>query len=271
MRDLGLLKFDDPVIKLFNQGMLHGSDRYGMSKSRGNVVLPEEVSKEYGIDTVRLFLVSMASPDKDVEWNEKGIEGTYKFIKKVLAYFDKLKFGKVDSKTESKLNKTIKEVTEDIENFRYNLVVIKLRNLFDFFPEKTSKEVLGKFLKLLSVFCPHIAEELWSKLGNKNLISLSDWPKADKSKINESYDKEDGMISKVVRDLVKILSIVGKKSKAYIYVLPNEKDIYVDNLKDIEKRTNLKVEIVAVNEKKKYDPENKSKKVKPGRPGIYLE
>ena len=191
LRDLGFVEFDEPFIKLFNQGMLHGKDGYVMSKSRGNVVLPEVVSKKYGIDTARLFLVSVASPDKDAFWSDKGIEGSLRFIKKVINYFENLKIEKADAKIESKLNKTIKEVTEDIDNFRYNLAVIRIRDLFNSLPEKTSKEVLEKSLKLLHLFCPHITEELWEKLGNKGFISLEKWPIADEKKINEKLEKQE--------------------------------------------------------------------------------
>jgi len=263
LRDFGLLNFDEPALKLFNQGMLHASDGNKMSKSLGNVVDPLDVSKKYGIDSARLFLVSMASPDKDVQWSEKGIEGSSRFIKKVMDYFKKVKVSKADARTESKLNKTIKDVTEHITNFKYNLAVIKLRSLFDSLPEKTSKDVLEKSLKLLSVFCPHIAEELWSKLGNKTFISVEKWPVADLKKINKKFEKEDEMVSKLKSDINNIKRILNKEdAKVYVYVLPNELEFY-KNVKEIK--------VFAVNDKKKYDPENKSKKVKPGRPGIYLE
>ncbi len=98
LRDLGFVEFDEPFLKLFNQGMLHGKDGYVMSKSRGNVVLPEVVSKKYGIDTARLFLVSVASPDKDAFWSDKGIEGSLRFINKVINYFENLKIEKADAK-----------------------------------------------------------------------------------------------------------------------------------------------------------------------------
>jgi len=94
LRDLKLLNIDEPAKKLFNQGMLHGQDGVVMSKSRGNIVLPEEISKKYGIDTARLFLVSVASPDKDVQWSEHGIEGSSRFIKKIIEYFSGISIGK---------------------------------------------------------------------------------------------------------------------------------------------------------------------------------
>ena len=281
LRDLGLLgkrEIDEPFTKLFNQGMLHGSDGFVMSKSRGNVVLPEEVSKKHGIDTARLFLVSIASPDKDIQWSQKGIEGSLRFVKKVMDYFEssgKVKTGKEDARTESKINKTIKEVTNHMENFQYNLAVIKIRDLFSSLPENISLTNREKTLKLLHPFCPHITEEIWEKLGKKKLLSLEAWPSFDEKKSDERVEKEEKLVEKVIADVNNILKIVrekGSKVKTlYIYVLPNETDIYGSNIDAIKKRTELDVKIQAVNDKEKYDPENKSRKVKPGRPGIYLE
>ncbi|MDP2672770.1 MAG: class I tRNA ligase family protein, partial [Nanoarchaeota archaeon] len=273
LRDLGLLNFDEPVKKLFHQGMLHGEGGAVMSKSAGNGVLPEEVSKKYGIDTARLFLMSQASPDKDTQWNEAGIEGTYKFVIKMLNYFDNIKIGNSDAKTESKLNKIIKEVTNQIENFKFNLAIIKIRELFDFLPEKTSKEVLEKSLKLLHPFCPHITEELWEKIGNGKFISLAEWPIAEEKKISEFFDKQDEALNKLVSDITNILKIVAEKgrdaSKVYLYVIPGEKDFY--NLDELNKRTGKKVEIFEVSDKTKYDPKYVSKRAKPGKPGVYVE
>ena len=116
LRDLGFLKFNEPFTKLFNQGMLHGNDGAVMSKSRGNVIVPEQVSEKYGIDTARLFLVSIASPDKDIEWSDKGIEGSLRFIKKIFDYFENLNLGSSSAQIESKVNKTIKEISSCLED-----------------------------------------------------------------------------------------------------------------------------------------------------------
>ncbi len=271
LRDLGLLNFSEPAKRVFHQGILHGEDGEKMSKSKGNGVLPEEVSEKYGMDTARMFLISLATPDKDIDWSEKGIKGTYKFINKLFDYFNNVKIGKADLKTESKLNKTIKEVTSHIESFKYNLAVIKIRDLFNSFPNETSKEVLEKFLKLLSPICPHISEELWEKIGGEGFVSLASWPKADESKINEDFERAEEAIEKLARDINHVKEMFERKTKAFVYVLPNEKQNYIDNLDILKKKTHLDIEIFAVNDKDKYDPDNKSKKVKPGRPGIYLE
>ncbi|MDP7520687.1 MAG: class I tRNA ligase family protein, partial [Candidatus Pacearchaeota archaeon] len=137
------------------------------------------------------------------------------------------------------------------------------RELFNSLPKETSKDVLKKSLILLSPFCPHIAEELWEKIGNKEFISVARWPAADNRKINEKLEKQEQAVEKLIEDIGHIKKLTGKKdAQVYVYVLPNELKIY---------REVKNIKIFVVNDKKKYDPENKSKKVKPGRPGIYLE
>ena len=273
LRDLGYLKFDEPFKRLFNQGMLHGADGFVMSKSRGNVVLPENISKEYGIDTARFFLMTIASPDKDLEWSDSGIKGSFKFINQVINYFDSVKIVKnSDKKIDSKLNKTIELVTNDIENFKYNLATIKIRQLFASFGEENTKKTLEDFLKLLSVFCPHICEELYEKLGNKKLISLSDWPKA--GKVDENLLKAEESLEKTIEDINYVINLVKEKenkevSKIFIYVMPNELSNF--DTKILSKKFDKDVKVFAVNDKNKYDPEGKSKKARPERAGIYLE
>jgi leucyl-tRNA synthetase len=272
LKDLGFVKFEEPFEKLFNQGMLCGVDGEKMSKSRPEyVVYQTDISNKYGIDTARLFLMSVSSPDKQMNWNEDGVEGSFRFLKKTAEYFEKVKIGKSDNKTESKLNKAIKIVTRQIEEFKYNLAIINIRALFESLPLETSKVVLEKSLKLLHPFCPHITEELWHQIGNKSFISLEDWPVADEKKIDENLDKQEEAVEKLIEDINNIVKIVGNKEKVFVYTLPNEKQIYWDSNETIKKKTNLEVFIFSVADKEKYDPEGKSKKAKPGKPAIYLE
>ena len=272
LRDLGFFnkKIDEPFIRLFNQGMLQGEGGEKMSKSKGNVINPDVVSKKYGMDTARFFLLSLAAPDKPRDWSEEGIEGSLRFMNRVMNYFEKVKIGKLDSKTESRTNKTIKGFTEDVENMRYNLATIKIRELFDKLPDETSKDVLKKSLKLLHIFCPHITEELWEKIKGKGFISLSDWPKA--GKIDEKLLQEDDAIDKVVSDVINILKILEqkkeKKEKFSIFVIPNEIKIYLGKEKEISKRVGLEVEVFSIKDAKE---KGKQIKAKPGKPGLYLE
>ena len=274
LRDLGLLNFDEPALRYFTQGIVHGADGEKMSKSKGNVVEPFDMINKYGADTLRLTLVSLASPDTDSIWNENTVLGNHKFLNRVYGYFSEFKPGKSNAIIESKLNKTIKEVTGLIEDFKHNLAVIKIRQLFDYFSEKEiSKDNAEKFLKLFHVYCPYVTEELSEKLGNKGFVSLSDWPKVDEKKINPEFDKIDEAMDKIVSDIMNILKIIEsrkeKKEKVFVYVLPKEREFY--NEFEISKRVGKEVKIFAVNDKNKYDPTNRAKNTKPGKPGIYLE
>ncbi|MGM5484913.1 MAG: leucine--tRNA ligase [Nanobdellota archaeon] len=234
LRDMGYVDYDEPFRKLFNQGMLHGPDGHVMSKSRGNVVLPETVSENYGIDTARFFLTSLASPDKDMQWSEKGIEGSLRFIKKVISYIDTVKFGESSDKVESKVNKAIKSVTEDIKAFRYNIATISIRELFDSFEEEINKEELEKFLKLLHPFCPHLTEELWEKIGNEPYLSLAEWPESDESKIDEEAEMIEEAAHNVRRDILRVKQLAGieKPSMIRVIVSPEWKFSFFSKLKE---------------------------------------
>jgi leucyl-tRNA synthetase len=279
LRDLNLIgKIDEPFIKLFNQGMLHGSDGNKMSKSLGNVVNPIEIIEKNSSDSLRLFLMSLASPDKDSVWSDKGIEFTQKLILRIYNFYLNCKKGKSQEKIESRINKTIKETSFDIENFKYNLAIIKIRELFEKFEQESEigKPELENLLKLLHPFCPHITEELWEKLGHKEFLSLTEWPKCDEKKINEKFEQEEKAVENLAGDINNIVKIVKEKQnkeakKVYVYCLPQEKQLYEQSKDLLEKKTNLKVKIYAVNDRAKHDPEGKSSKAKPGKPGIYLE
>jgi leucyl-tRNA synthetase len=276
LRDLGLLDLDEPTYNLFNQGMVHGEDGSVMSKSKGNVIDPLDVSKKYSADTLRIFLVSMASPDKDSAWSSTGIESMYKFIKKFFNFYKTIKINKSDKKIESKYNKLIKEITLDLEKLQYNLAIIKLRKFFDILEneKEVSKDVLEGYLKLIAPFCPHIAEELWHNLGNKTFVSQENWPIVDESKIDEKLEEQEKILDKTIGDIISIINILKEKQnknceKVYLYVMPNELEIYDEGI--LNKRVLKQVKVYAVNDKNKYDPENKSNKAKPGKPGIFVE
>ena len=270
LRDLGMLSFDEPFTKLFNQGMLHAQGGEKMSKSKGNVVLPEVISKKYGVDSARFFLVSLAAPDKARDWDEKGIDSTFKFLNRVHEYSKTVKVGKSTPRTEHRVNRAIEQIEEDIQSFNYHTATIKLRTLFDKLESQISKKDLESVIKLFAPFCPHLAEEFWEIIGNKPFISLESWPKVNKSKINEKFDKEEEFTDKAVSDIINILNLIKTETKkVYLYVLPNDLEFY--NIENISRRTNKEIAIYKVNDKDKYDPENKSKKSKPGKPAIFIE
>ena len=268
LRDLGLLKFDEPAKNLFNQGFVYGSDGRKMSKSYGNAVLPEVAAKKYGVDAVRMFLMSVASPDKDFNWNDEGVESTNKFLRRTYNKILSVKDGKTSPKMAHKLNKTIKEVSEFISDIKYNFAVIKIRRLCENLEDEMSDKDVLSIVKIIAPFCPHLAEELWEKLEGRGFVSLEQWSKVDEGKIDDKFEKEEEIFEKIVSDINNILKLV-KGEKVYIYALPNEVELY--NEKFISVRTGKEVKVFAVNDKSKYDPEAKAGKAKPGKPAIYLE
>ena len=213
LRDLDLVKCDEPFSRLFNQGMLH-KEGVVMSKSRGNVVLPEEISKTHGIDTARLFLVSIASPDKDLEWSEEGINGSLRFVNRLSAFIESFSEQEMNPLNQSRFNRLIKEYTDDISNLRYNLATIKLKELFATVEPGCSKQDIEKFLKLLSPICPHLAEEFWEKIGNKPFVSVQHWPEAEESRIDPAVEAAASTVQFTMgdaRDILKLLKIVNPK------------------------------------------------------------
>ena len=276
LNKIGLISFDEPALKYFTQGIVHGADGEKMSKSRGNVVEPLVTVKKYGADTLRITLVSLASPDNSTSWDEKIVMGNFKLLNQIYEYFDNIKFGKKDARLDSHINKAVKEITFDVENFKHNLAAIKIRKLFQYISnKKIDKKSAEAFLLMLHPYCPFITEELWHNFGNKNFISLEKWPVADESKINIEFEKEEELINRVIEDITNVKKIIADKGKEpdklYLYVIPNEKEVYVTNLSEIEKRTGLKTKVFSVSDKGKHDPEKKSSKAKPNRPSIFLE
>lgn len=275
LRDLGLVDFDEPFVRVFHQGVLAGEGGVKMSKSKPETcVFPEEISNKYGIDTARFFLSSLASPNKDIDWSEKGIIGSRRFIAKVFDFYEGMRWSVDSENLEVKLNNVIKNVTEYYENFKYRKATIELRELFDliYLEKKSSKKSFEDFLKLLNPICPHITEELWEKLGNKKFISNSAWPKYDdkKLKILKKKVEVNSKIIENISDSIKRVEEKGKKiSKVYLYVLPFEISKY--SLLKLKKALGKEIILYSVKDIGKHDPENKSKKAKPGMPGIYFE
>ena len=271
LHDLELIDFDEPAPRLFHQGMLRAEGGEKMSKSKGNVILPEVVSDKYGIDTARFFLCSLAAPDKDIDWDENGIQGSLRFVRKIYAMFDEIKIGKDSEELKNKINSATKNISEQIESMEYRKSTIELRELFDLIYKtgEASRQTLENSIKLLAPFCPHIAEELWEKLGNKGFISKAEWPKYTERK---ETGKQENVSDKIVANVKEIVDKVKEKQKVnkiYLYVMPFE--IKQLDKEKIEKVLGKPVEIFAVNDPSKVDPKGMAKKAVPGRPGIYLE
>lgn len=187
--DLGHVSTKEPFQKLFNQGMILGEDNEKMSKSRGNVINPDELIEKYGADSLRLYEMFMGPLDKIKPWNSKGIDGTYRFLQKAWRWLhgsnesDELVADAGEPPTEALkvLHKTIDKVTKDIENMHYNTAVSQLMIFINEMGAQKiqNKEFFEKFTLLLAPFAPHFAEEIWQKLGHTGSLSNAAWPKAD--------------------------------------------------------------------------------------------
>lgn len=183
--DLGHVSTPEPFKKLVHQGLILGENKQKMSKSLNNVVNPDDVVKDYGADSLRLFEMFMGPFETAKPWSMKGVEGVFRFLNRVWRlYIDKKSEELIidDSEPELEdwkiLHKTIKKVEEDIENFSFNTAISQMMIFVNHFTpkEKRPKQILQPFLLVLSPFAPHIAEELWEKLGNKNSLAYEDFP-----------------------------------------------------------------------------------------------
>lgn len=191
--DNKLASCPEPYLKLAHQGMILGPDGEKMSKSRGNVVNPDDVRSEFGSDAVRAYICFLGPYDRDKPWNTDGINGVKKFLDRVwrLCVDEdgtlKLTDDKIqDDKILKSLHKTIKKVTEDIATLNFNTAVsammIYVNDLYKIYPDNTkpaAKKALRPLVQILAPIAPHICEELWEKMGESNFVSLSSWPKFD--------------------------------------------------------------------------------------------
>jgi len=190
LHDLGLVSTREPFQKLFNQGMIRGEDGQKMSKSRGNVVNPDDVVQEYGADSFRLYEMFMGPLDKSKPWSTSGLQGCYRFIQKVWKLFtvdpSKIQENCANEETIKLLHQTVKKVTEDLSGLRFNTSVSQLMIFVNHLTklEKLDKSVLHQFLLILNPFAPHLSEELNEMLGFEPLSNTA-WPEYDSNLIIE--------------------------------------------------------------------------------------
>ena len=189
--DIGVIGFDEPFQKLFNQGMICGRDRETgkptkMSKSLGNIVSPDDIVRDYGCDTLRLYELFVGPPEADAIWDDAGIDGIYRFIKRFYnVVVDNLEKDAAETDETLRLrNGLAKAVTERLESFNLNTVISAFMEYNNKFVELTKdagvdKETLRTAVKLLAPFAPHVAEELWEMLGGSTSVFDEEWPAFD--------------------------------------------------------------------------------------------
>jgi len=190
--DYGLIVEDEPFKTYKNLGMILGSDNRKMSKRWGNVINPDDVVKNVGADTLRLYESFMGPFDQEIAWSTDSMVGSRRFLEKAWKLQEKSDKNFVDSEEiQSLLHKTIKKVGEDIESFSANTAVSSMMILVNSLEgqEKISRETYLSFIKILSPFAPHMCEEIWSIFGNKKSLVFEAWPKYDEAKLKSSKVK----------------------------------------------------------------------------------
>ena len=223
--DLGVVPTKEPFQKLVNQGMILGSNHEKMSKSKGNVVNPDDIVEQYGADTLRLYEMFMGPLDASIPWSEEGLGGAHKFINRVWNLLidenDNLRdrVTTINNHDLDKIyNETVKKVTEDYEAMHFNTAISQLMVFVNnaYKADSLPLEYVEGLVKLLSPVVPHITEELWSKLGHVGSIAYAKWP---------TYDE-----SKLVEDVVEIVIQINGKVRQHLQV---SKDASREELQDL--------------------------------------
>ncbi len=248
--DLGYVSTKEPFMKLVNQGLILGEDGQKMSKSLGNVINPDEVVQNYGADSLRLFEMFMGPLEDTKPWSTKGVEGVFRFLNRVWKMFidengnisESIKDIPLTIEQERILHQTIKKVTNDIETLNFNTAISQMMIFVNEFINLKVKPfyAMKNFIKILSPFAPHIAEEIWNKLGNSKSIVFEPWPDYIEEKTKKDMVEMVIQISGKVRakfkipidsteDFVKNLAMNHESVKRYIQDKEIIKSIFIKN------------------------------------------
>jgi len=216
LHDLGYLSFKEPFTKLRNQGMILGPDGEKMSKSKGNVINPDDIVEEYGADAIRMYEMFMGPFEDTKPWSTQGLVGVRRYLDKVWRLREKLGDVK-DPEMNIMLHKTIKQVTEDLDAFKFNTAIAQLMTCANMMQdvERIDRGVYATYLRLLAPFAPHLTEELWEEVGRAGFVLEMHWPEYDEDLVKD--------------DLVELPIQVNGKLRGTIEVAPDlEKGEVVD-------------------------------------------
>lgn len=194
--DIGVVPTKEPFKKLFNQGMILGENNEKMSKSKGNVVNPDEIIESHGADTLRLYEMFMGPLDASIAWSEGGLDGARRFLDRVWRLLindetntlsEKVKADVANDVLEKVYHETVKRVTENFEDLKFNTGISQLMVFINdaYKADQIKRTYVEGFVKLLSPIAPHLAEELWEKLSHEGTVSYEAWPKYDEAKLVE--------------------------------------------------------------------------------------
>ena len=204
--DIGEVPCDEPYMKRTAQGLILGPDGDKMSKSKGNVVDPLDVVNKYGADVLRTYILFMGDYGAATPWNENSVKGCKRFLERVAGFTDMLSEDKETEKLETPLHKTIKKVSSDIEDMKFNTAIAALMTLTNdiYNVGKISKEQLHTFIKLLCPFAPHLCEEMWEVTGGEGFLSLASWPTYEEAKTVDAQTEIGVQINGKLRGTVVI-------------------------------------------------------------------
>lgn len=189
--DIGVVSTKEPFQKLFNQGMILGEGNEKMSKSKGNVVNPDQIIESHGADTLRMYEMFMGPLEASIAWSTNGLDGSRRFLDRIwrLLMDEEQLSAKITDANDGKLEKvyhqTVKKVTDDFEGLRFNTAISQMMVFINegYKVDSIPKEYVEGFVKLLSPIAPHVAEELWEKLGHEGSVTYEDWPQYDETKM----------------------------------------------------------------------------------------
>ena len=216
--DIGAIDFDEPFHKLFNQGMITGKNGIKMSKSKGNVVSPDDLVRDYGCDSLRMYELFVGPPELDAEWDDRGIDGVNRFLKRLWNILMESKEKDVHPTKEMiKLrHRMVYDITTRLESFSLNTVIsgfMEYNNKFMEIAKKEGgidKETLETIAVLLSPFAPHFAEEMWEQLGHEETIFNAGWPKYDENEMKDDEIKIPVQINGKTKAVIEIPADISK-------------------------------------------------------------
>ena len=212
--DIGVVPTKEPYAKRTSHGMILGENGEKMSKSRGNVVNPDEIVDTYGADTIRLYEMFIGDFEKAAPWSPKSIKGCRRFLERVWSLADKVQDGNEYYKEhEALMHRTIKKVGEDADNLKANTAIAALMTMLnEFYDKGVNKAEYMTFLALLNPFAPHITEELWQQLGETGLLSVAPWPQYDESKTVESTVEMAVQVNGKLKGTIKLAADADKQA-----------------------------------------------------------
>ena len=212
--DIGVVPTKEPYAKRTSHGMILGENGEKMSKSRGNVVNPDEIVDVYGADTMRLYEMFIGDFEKAAPWSPKSIKGCRRFLERVWSLAEKVQDGDEYSKEhEALMHRTIKKVGEDADNLKANTAIAALMTMLnEFYDKGVNKAEYKTFLALLNPFAPHITEELWQQLGETGLLSVAPWPAYDEAKTVESTVEMAVQVNGKLKGTIKLAADADKQA-----------------------------------------------------------